>query len=174
MPPKPQGDRAMTSTERVHKFREKQRAAQGIGPTDRQKLNEALREIERLTKALAAKAHHEPAKAATDPIKGEEHFSEKSKQTIADAIRVHKTKLNKIFQTKLGEEVRRRIADADDAVRKENSKLRKEHVTMTMLLQQRMIFTPDEFKTIVRCLHPDNSASSAVRSRAFDLFKQNS
>ena len=55
MPRKPIGDVAMTATERVHRWRERQRQA-NPAQTDRQKLASARAEIERLTKALAERA----------------------------------------------------------------------------------------------------------------------
>jgi len=112
------------------------------------------------------------AKAKEDAllVTSEEKFSGKSKLTIADAIRIHTARLDKAFEQKVAVEVRRHIDAADDTTRKDNSRLRKENMQLTMLLQQKMLFTADEFKTIMRCLHPDNSASAEVRARAFDLF----
>jgi hypothetical protein len=104
--------------------------------------------------------------------KAEATFSEKSKLTVADAIRIYKTRQDKVFETKVGEEVRKHIAAADEAMRKENAKLRKDNLAITLLLRQGAIFTADEYKTILRCLHPDNSASTETRARAFDLVKQ--
>ena len=68
--------------------------------------------------------------------------------------------------------MRRHIEAADEAMRKQNTQLRKENLAVTMLLQQGALFSPDEYKTILRCLHPDNSASPETRARAFDLVKQ--
>jgi hypothetical protein len=100
------------------------------------------------------------------------HFSEKSKLTIDKAINLHKKRLDALFETKVGEEVRRHLAAADEAMRKQNAQLRKENLAVTMLLQQGALFSPADFKTILMCLHPDNSASSEVRARAFDLVRQ--
>ena len=57
--------------------------------------------------------------------KAEASFSDKSKLTISDAIRIYTARLDKSFQAKVGEEVRKLIAAADDATRKENVKLGK-------------------------------------------------
>ena len=55
MPRKPIGDEAMTATERVRRYRERQRAARPeAGLTDRQKLAQAQAEIGRLRQQLAA------------------------------------------------------------------------------------------------------------------------
>lgn len=102
----------------------------------------------------------------------EAHFSEKSKLRIDDAIRIHQARLEKTFQTRVGEEVRRHIEAADEAMRKQNAQLRKENLAVNMLLQQGAVFSVDEFKTIRRCVHPDNSASTETRARAFDLINQ--
>jgi hypothetical protein len=40
------------------------------------------------------------------------------------------------------------------------------------MLRQGAMFSADEYRTILACLHPDNSASSEKRARAFQLFKQ--
>lgn len=99
-------------------------------------------------------------------------FSDKSKLTIDKAIAIHKKRLDKIFRATVGEEVRRHIDAANDAMRKQNSELSKENLQLRMLLGRGAVFTPVEYRTILRCLHPDNSASSEVRASAFDLLKQ--
>jgi hypothetical protein len=104
--------------------------------------------------------------------RAEATFSEKSKITVAKAIEILLKRQKKMFQTIVGEEVRRRIAAADDATRKHNKELHAQVLGLTRMLQQKVVFTPDEYKTIMVCLHPDNSASQEKRARAFDLFRQ--
>ena len=53
-----------------------------------------------------------------------------------------------------------------------NTKLRKQHLALAILFHRDILFSPAEFKTILRCLHPDNSASPEIRARAFDLVRQ--
>jgi hypothetical protein len=53
-----------------------------------------------------------------------------------------------------------------------DTKLRKQHLALTMLFRRDILFSPAEFKTILRCLHPDNSASPEIRAQAFDLVRQ--
>lgn len=65
MPRRPDGDVAMTSTERVRRFRERQRKA-NPAQTDRQKLAQERAENERLTKELAAAKRQEPARPVTN------------------------------------------------------------------------------------------------------------
>ena len=52
------------------------------------------------------------------------------------------------------------------------AQLRKENLQLSQIVRQSAVFTPDDYKTILACLHPDNSASQDKRARAFDLFKQ--
>jgi len=104
--------------------------------------------------------------------RAEATFSEKSKVTVAKAIEILSKRQQKMFQTIVGEEVRRRIAAADDATRKHNRDLHAEVLGLRRMLNQKAVFTADEYKTIMVCLHPDNSASQEKRGRAFDLFRQ--
>jgi hypothetical protein len=61
MPRKPIGDVAMSSTERVHRWRERHGL---VGKTDRQKLIKARQELAELRQQLAAATHQQPVKAA--------------------------------------------------------------------------------------------------------------
>lgn len=48
-----------------------------------------------------------------------------------------------------------------------NTKLRKQYFALTMLFRRDILFSPAEFQIILRCLHPDNSASpECVRVRS--------
>ena len=99
-------------------------------------------------------------------------FTPKGKLSIEKAIRLHKQRLEKQFQQRLGEEVRAQIAKANDATRKQNVELRKENHSLTLALRQQATFSTDDFRTILAVLHPDNSASPEKRALAFNLFKQ--
>jgi hypothetical protein len=99
-------------------------------------------------------------------------FTPKGKISIEKAIALHKKRLDQQFGTKLGEALRAEIAKAKDATRQQNIQLRKENHSLTVALRQQAAFSPDDYRTILACLHPDNSASPAKRARAFDLFKQ--
>jgi len=99
-------------------------------------------------------------------------FSPKGKVTIEKAIALHKKRLDKEFQQKLGEEVRAQIAKANDAARTQLAQLRKENHSLTVALRQQAAFSPDDYRTILAVLHPDNSASPEKRAIAFNLFKQ--
>lgn len=99
-------------------------------------------------------------------------FSEKGKLTIAHAIALHQKRLDKAFHTAVSYEVQRSIARADNAVRKQNVELTTERNNLLRLLRSSAQFTPAEYKMILMCLHPDNSASPEVRARAFDLVRQ--
>ena len=99
-------------------------------------------------------------------------FTPKGKISIEKAIALHKKRLDRTFQQKVGEEVRREIDRADSAARQQLAQLRKENLQLSQIVRQQAVFPPDDYKTILACLHPDNSASQDKRARAFDLFKQ--
>lgn len=99
-------------------------------------------------------------------------FTPKGKISIEKAIKLHKQRLEKQFQQKVGEEVRREIDRTNNAARQQLAQLRKENLQLSQIVRQSAVFPPDDYKTILACLHPDNSASQAKRARAFDLFKQ--
>jgi len=99
-------------------------------------------------------------------------FTPKGKLSIEKAIALHKKRLDRTFQQKVGEEVRREIDRADSAARQQLAQLRKENLQLSQIVRQSAVFPPDDYKTILACLHPDNSASQDKRARAFDLFKQ--
>jgi hypothetical protein len=69
MPRKPIGEVAMSGAERLRRYRERQRAEQGLGLTDRQKLNEAQREIERLRQAANKPAELAEAQAEINRLR---------------------------------------------------------------------------------------------------------
>lgn len=96
-------------------------------------------------------------------------FSDKGKLRIEDAIRVHKDRLSKQFEQRVNEEVRSRIAAADDATRNQNKALRAENLYFAGLLGQRGVFSPTEFKKLLMCVHPDNPASEGVRNETLAL-----
>ena len=85
MPPKPQGDRAMTGAERVRRHRERVRAANPV-KTDRQKLLVALERIRELEAGLAASrpAQAKPGGGEGDLVKAREEIAALRKQ-LAEA-----------------------------------------------------------------------------------------
>lgn len=144
-----------------------ERAGVGAGT-----VNKALN-LYRKTKEAAEKATIETtAKLTEDQALARANFSPKSKMTIAKAIQLHKKRLEKQFWSAVDQEVRKRIAEADDYVRKSNAEMQKTITSLERMLRGGALFTEVEFTTILACLHPDNSASEAKRARAFDLFRQ--
>ena len=128
-------------------------------------------------KSAKKKRAPKPTKAqlreqADDKALAEAKFSDKSRMTIAHAVSIYKARLYKQFWTTVNEEVRKRIDAADNEMRKQNAELRQENITVGQMLRQGAMFSADEYRTILACLHPDNSASSEKRARAFQLFKQ--
>ena len=84
----------------------------------------------------------------------EAKLSPKSKMTLAKAIEIHKGRLNKKFWAVVDDEVRKRIAAADDAARKQNNQLRQERDQLAKLLRAGALFAADDYRTILACLHP--------------------
>ncbi len=91
-------------------------------------------------------------------------FTDSGRLRIEDAVRVHKSRLDRAFEQKVNEEVRRRIAVADDEARRQNRELRAENTSLTIMLNQRGVFTERQYAKLMMCVHPDNSASVAVRN----------
>lgn len=115
------------------------------------------------------RVHQEQEQAATtaateDRALAEATFSEKSKLTVKDAIRIHKTRLDKEFERRVNEEVRRRIDEADNLAREENKRLRREKAILERMLGDNAVFTKAQFRQMQMLCHPDNSASLEVRN----------
>lgn len=122
--------------------------------------------------------HREHANAAKKEATDDERlagatFTAKGKMTIDDAIRVHKARLDKAFATKVNEEVRQRIATADDHVRKHLAEANRRLLQFEQDRGKKGIFTRAEFKLLLMCVHPDNSASVEVRNRMLDMLMKN-
>lgn len=100
-------------------------------------------------------------------------FSKRGELTIQKAIDLHKKRLERAWGATVENEVIRRIASADNAVRKSYAKVSEEARHLRLLLNKRAFYTPQEFKVILLALHPDNAASTEVRARAFDLLRKN-
>lgn len=86
------------------------------------------------------------------------------KLTVEKAVRIEKARLAKEFEAAVSKEVHRRIAAADEEMRKQNKELRHENLYLTGLISQRAVFSGVEFSRLMMCTHPDNSASAAVRN----------
>jgi DNA-binding transcriptional regulator YhcF (GntR family) len=99
-------------------------------------------------------------------------FSDKSKLTIEEAIRIHKRRLDKQFEQRVNEEVRRRIAVADDATRANNKALRLENINLQRIVGQYAVFTKAQFRQLQILCHPDNSASPQLRAELLQILIQ--
>lgn len=127
----------------------------------------------RAKKEAAAKASAETAaKLNEDQQIITADFSPKSRITIDKAIAIHKKRLDNAFEAVVNAEVRRRIDAADSETRKQLAKLHQENLWYQANLRQGALFTQADFKMLLMCLHPDNSASPEIRARIFDLVKQ--
>lgn len=109
-------------------------------------------EHERIRREAVAGAEIDPAT-----------LSMSAQEKLAAAIRQHKAQLDRAFEARVNEEVRRRIVAADDATRKQNAELRQENLRLSQLLNQRGVFTESQYNKLMMCVHPDNSASEHTR-----------
>ena len=73
------------------------------------------------------------------------------------------------FEQRVGEEVRRRIAAADDEARKQLKEANRRLLEFQQMIGQRAVFTRTEFRHLLMAVHPDNTASTEVRNRLLDL-----
>jgi hypothetical protein len=101
------------------------------------------------------------------------NFTEKGVVKIEDAIRIHKAKLDKLFEQRVNEEVRRRIDTANDFAREENKRLRQENLSLQRVIGQRGVFTETEFRQMQILCHPDNSASEQLRAKLSQILAEN-
>lgn len=101
------------------------------------------------------------------------NFSDKGKLRIEDAIRIHTARLNKQFEQRVNEEVRRRIAAADDATRASNKELRKENAVLQRIVHNRAVFTLEQFRQMQMLCHPDSSASEKTKAQLSQLLAEN-
>lgn len=145
-------------------------AKAGIGNT----LAKKVIAIHRGTKEAVASAVSDTVTTLTeDQALAAASFSEKSKLTIADAIRIHKERLDKAFHAQVQAEVRRIIDRADDHVRKRLKEVEAQYEAVSRMLRQKGVFTRLEFRQLQMAVHPDNTASVEVRNRLLDLLVKN-
>jgi transposase len=100
-------------------------------------------------------------------------LSEKSKMTVQRAIDIHKRRLNKEFETRVNAEVRHRIDDANDHLRRSHSELSRENTSLKIQVQRQTVYTRSEFNLLLLTAHPDNSASPETRAKSLHLLKKN-
>jgi hypothetical protein len=100
-------------------------------------------------------------------------FTEKGKLTIEKAIALHKERLSKQFETRVNDEVRRRILAADDAARAQLKDANRKLLAFEMERGKKGVFTKTEFRQMIMLCHPDNSASDEMRSHLLDLLVKN-
>ena len=101
------------------------------------------------------------------------NFTEKGVLRIEDAIRVHTARLNKQFEQRVNEEVRRRIDAADNAAREQNKQLRRENMDFQRIIGQRGVFTKTQFRQMQLLCHPDSSASEKTKAELSQILVEN-
>ena len=102
-----------------------------------------------------------------------ENFSEKGKLQIDDAIRIEKARLNKQFDQRVSEEVRRQIDAANDAMRTNYARLSADNLNLTRIVSQRGVFTETQYKQMLMLCHPDSSASPQLKAELLQVLIQN-
>lgn len=152
----PIGKVAMTSAERVARWREKHGIVTKPAGPDHAALVKAL---------AAARARIAELEAST----GAEHFTDKTKLRLDDAIRIHKARLDKQFKQRVYAEVRRRIDAADDATRASNKELRQKVFDLESMLGRRAVFTETQYREMLMLCHPDSSASAVTKARLLQV-----
>lgn len=100
-------------------------------------------------------------------------LSPKSKITLADAIRIHKSRLDKQFTQRVSEEVRRQIDAANDATRANNKKLHLENINLQRIVGQHGVFTETQYKQMLLLCHPDSSASPQLKAELLQILIEN-
>lgn len=102
-----------------------------------------------------------------------ERFSESSKLRVQDAIRIHKAHLEKQFELRVNEEVRRRIDAADDATRKHAKELHLQNINLQRMVSERGVFTETQFKQMLMLCHPDSSAGPELKAALLQVLIEN-
>jgi hypothetical protein len=101
------------------------------------------------------------------------NFSDKGALRIEDAIRVHKAKLDREFAQRVSEEVRRQIDAANDAMRANNKRLLQENIKLTHIVNQRGVFTKEQFNQMQILCHPDSTLSDDVMASLLNILRDN-
>jgi hypothetical protein len=104
-----------------------------------------------------------------DPVEG---LSESAKTKLERAILAHKQRLSRDFEAMVYAEVRKRIETANDFVRKELKSAQAQLAGMSKMLGSRGVFTKLEYKQLLMCVHPDQSASKEVKEHIFSIVKR--
>lgn len=84
--------------------------------------------------------------------------------------------LSKKLEDEFNERVRLTMLEKNKEYRNGLEKLQKEakeniELYTKLINRHKPLFTEDQFRTIIACLHPDNSASTEKRETAFRLFQ---
>jgi hypothetical protein len=174
LPRKPIGDVAMTSTERVHRYRERQRAKRGPALTDREKLNQARAEIGRLRKRVE-ELEFKPAAKATSAPKGEAAMTLDmiGTKTGREQAEIFMRQQAKSFEATVNAEVRRRIDTADDYTRNRLRECERQLLQFERQRGKRGVFSKRQFKQMQILCHPDNSASPELRGELLQVLIKN-
>jgi hypothetical protein len=103
--------------------------------------------------------------AAEDAALASATFSETSRMTIERAITIHKARLEADFERRVGEEVRRRIAAADDAVRTNLQRIRERNTVLERQLGTRGVISARQHTTLIKMCHPDTYTQATADQR---------
>ena len=166
----PMGKRAMTPAEKQRRYRERKFGNKPPVTKPPAKSDAAAQaEIAALKARIAELDAQEPA----TKTRGATALSMTAQERLEAAIRAHKARFDRMAQQMISDEVRRRIAAADDFARAENKKLNAENMQFRQILNQGCVFTEREFGQLLMCVHPDNTASVNVRNEMLRLLVAN-
>lgn len=118
--------------------------------------------------ALAERARNEVLEElGVDP----NTLSTTAAQKLEVAIRQHKRKLDQEFEARIQIEYKARFdKHFPDMQKRYNEAFREKETYRKFMDQQKKVFTPDQFKVILMCLHPDGERSAGKLTEAFRLF----
>jgi transposase len=101
------------------------------------------------------------------------NFTDKGVLRIEDAIRIHKARLEKQFEQRVNDEVRKRIDAADNAARAQCKKLHLENISLMRIVQQHGVFTETQYRQMLMLCHPDNSAGPEIKATLLQVLVEN-
>jgi hypothetical protein len=109
--------------------------------------------------------------ASVDPEVDIKTLSKTAQEKLDAAIRQYKRKLDSEYDIRRTSEIDAHIKRIMPTLQAEkNAAYEREKTYREFLERQKKIFTPAEYKAVIRCLHPDSNPSSDVKAEAFRLF----
>jgi hypothetical protein len=95
-----------------------------------------------------------------------------AKKKLDVAIKFQQKEYDRLYQEKFRAAVKEHVEKIVPGVQEAKNKAadaRRQY--QKMFDAQKMKMTPEDYKTVLRCLHPDSNPSAEIRSEAFRLFR---